>query len=62
MEEGVGEGNGGFRIRYREGQERWLAGHKNEWKSATDRDEEVGGSSRTRQKPKISETTKNQWG
>lgn len=25
-----------FRIRYGEGQERWLDGHENEWKSATD--------------------------
>ena len=38
------KGNGrGFRIRCGEGQERWLDGHENEWKSATDRGEEVGG-------------------
>jgi hypothetical protein len=30
-----------FRIKCGEGQERWLDGHENEWKSATDRGEEV---------------------
>jgi hypothetical protein len=30
------EGNGGFRIRCREGQKRHLEGQENEWKSATD--------------------------
>ena len=28
--EGNGEGDGGYRIRYGEGQERWLDGHENE--------------------------------
>jgi hypothetical protein len=32
------------------GQERWLDCHENEWKSATDRGEEVGGISRMRQR------------
>jgi hypothetical protein len=40
------EGNGEFRIRCSEEQERWLDDHKNEWKSANDEGEEVGGSSR----------------
>jgi hypothetical protein len=35
-EEGCGEGNEGFRIRYEERQERWLDGHENKWKSETD--------------------------
>jgi hypothetical protein len=37
-------GDGAFRIRCGEGQERWLDGHENEWKSVTDRDEDVGAS------------------
>ena len=45
---GEGEGNGGFRIRCGEGQERWLDGHEDEWKSTTDRGEEMGGISRIR--------------
>ena len=38
MEEGrwYGQGNEGYQIRCGEGQERWLDGHENEWKSATD--------------------------
>ena len=55
-----GEGNRGFRIRCREGQERWLNGHENEWKSATDGGEEVGSSYRTRQRPEIREARKKQ--
>jgi len=39
----------GFRIRCWEGQERWLDGHENEWKPATDRGEEVGSISGMRQ-------------
>ena len=40
-----GKGNGGFRVRCGEGQERWLDGHENEWKSAIDGCAEVGGES-----------------
>lgn len=40
---GVGRRMEKFGIRCGEGQERWLNGHENEWKSATDRDEEVWG-------------------
>ena len=36
-----------FRIRCGEGQEGWPDGHENEWKSATDRVEEVRGISKT---------------
>jgi hypothetical protein len=32
------------------------------WKSVTDRDEEVGGISRTRQRLRIRDMPKNQWG
>ena len=44
--EGTGRESGwrgtwGFRIRCGEGQERWLDGHENEWKSATDRGGEL---------------------
>jgi hypothetical protein len=42
--------------------ERWLDGHGNEWKFATNGGEEVGGISRTRQRPKIREVPKKQWG
>jgi hypothetical protein len=35
-EEGVDGGNGGFRIRCEERQERWLDGYEDEWKSTTD--------------------------
>jgi hypothetical protein len=30
------KGNGGFRIKYMEGQERWLNSHENKWKSETE--------------------------
>lgn len=54
MREGLRRGiESMLRIRYKEGQERWLDGHDNEEKSATDRGEEVGGISRTRQRPGI---------
>jgi hypothetical protein len=56
-----GEGNGGFRIRCGEGQERWLDDHENEWKSAPHRHEKVGSISRKRQRSGIREVTKNQW-
>ena len=52
---------GGFKIRCGEGQERWLSGHGKEWKSATNRGEEVGDTSRTRQRPELKEAPKNQW-
>ena len=52
------EGNWGFRIRNGEGQESWLDGYENEWKSATDRSEEVEGIFMKR--PGIREATKNQ--
>jgi hypothetical protein len=52
----------GFRIRCRGGQERWPDGHENEWKSATDGGEEVGGTSRMRQRLGIGEVPKNQLG
>jgi hypothetical protein len=45
LERREGKGNRGFRIRCGEGQERWLDGHENEWKSTADRsDEELGAS------------------
>ena len=56
------EGNEGFRSRCGEGEERWLDGHENEWKSATDGGEEVRAISRMRQRPGIREAPKNQWG
>jgi len=56
------EENGGFRIRCREGQERWLDGHENVWKSATSGTGEVGSIFRIRQRPGIREAHKNQWG
>jgi hypothetical protein len=43
--ERAGRGSEEFRIRCGEGQERWLDGHEYEWKSATDRGEEVRGAS-----------------
>ena len=46
VEEGMVRGIEGFRIRCREGQERWPDGHKNEWKSATDGGGEGAGISR----------------
>ena len=36
----------GLRIRCRKGQERWLDSHENEWKSATEKGNEVGASLR----------------
>lgn len=48
-------GNGGFRARYGEGQERQLYGHEKEQKSATNCGEEVRHISR----PKISEMSMN---
>ena len=62
MERREGKGNRGFRIRCGEGQERWLDGHENEWKSATDRGEEVGSISRARLRPGICKETKHQYG
>lgn len=53
-----GKGNGGFRVRCGEGQERWLDDHKNEWKSAADSGKEVGGIYRTRQRPGKKEVPK----
>ena len=35
------------------GQERWLDGHENEWKSATDGSEEMKGISMTKQRPVV---------
>lgn len=40
---GDGKGNGGFKIMYGKGQERWPDGHQNEWKIATDRGWGDGG-------------------
>ena len=62
MGDGMGSRmEGCFRIRCGEGQERWPDSHKNEWKSASDRDGEVRGISRTWQRPLIREAPKNQW-
>jgi hypothetical protein len=44
------ERNGVFRVRYEEGLVRWIASHKNEWTSATDRVGEVVTISRTRER------------
>jgi hypothetical protein len=54
----------GFRIRCGEGQESCLDGHENEWKSVTEGEfgGEVGGTSRTRQRPGIMQVSKNQLG
>jgi UDP-N-acetyl-D-mannosaminuronic acid transferase (WecB/TagA/CpsF family) len=38
---------------YGEGQERWIDGHENEYKSATDWGGELEVISRTRQRPRI---------
>jgi hypothetical protein len=38
---GDGKGDGGLKIWCREGQERWLDAHENEWNSAIDMGEEV---------------------
>jgi hypothetical protein len=56
-----GEKGEGFRIRCGEGQERWLEDYENEWKSATDGGEEVGGISKMRQRPGIREASKSKW-
>ena len=45
------KGNGGFRIRCGERQERWLDGHENEQKYVIDRSGEAVGISRMRQSP-----------
>lgn len=50
-----------FRIRYAEGQERWLDGNKNEEKSATDRVGKLVGIFRTQQRPGMREEPENQW-
>ena len=55
-------GNGGCKIRCGGGQERWIDGHKNECKSASDGGEEVGNISRMRKRPGIKEAPKSQWG
>ena len=47
------EGNWEFRIRCWEGQERWLDGHENEWKSAADSGEELGDICRRQTKNKL---------
>ena len=39
-------------------QERWIDGHENEWKYATDRGEEEGGISKMRQRSGIREVPK----
>ena len=52
-------GMGIFRIIYKEGKERWLDVHENEWESARERDREVGGISR---KAEINKEPMNQWG
>lgn len=58
-----GEWNGGFRIRYGEGQQKWLDNHENKSKTATGGVEEVGGRiCRRQQRPGIKEAPKNQWG
>ena len=57
-----GEGNGEYRMKCEEGQKKWLDGHENEWKSATDRSEEVGGHSRMSQRTGIRKVPKNQRG
>jgi hypothetical protein len=49
-------------MKFGEGQDRWLDGHENEWKSAYDRGEKVGDFSRMRQRPEIMEVPKNKWG
>jgi len=54
----LGRGMGGFRIRGEEGQEKWIDGHENEWKSATDRGEEGHLQD---ERPGIMEAPKNQW-
>jgi hypothetical protein len=41
--EGMGRGMGRFGIRCVETQERWSDDHENEWKSATDMGEKLGG-------------------
>jgi hypothetical protein len=46
VEEEMGRSLGSFRIRCGEGQEGWLHGHENEWKSATDGSGKVGKISR----------------
>ena len=38
---------GVFKIRYVAGQERWLDGHENEWKSSTEEGKDIGGIYRT---------------
>jgi hypothetical protein len=43
----LGRGVDQFRIRCGEGQEGWPDDHENEWKSATDRVEEVRGICKT---------------
>jgi hypothetical protein len=55
------EGNEGFRSRCGEGEERWLDGHENEWKSEADRGEDVGGFSRMRQRSGIRVAPTNQF-
>ena len=54
----MGREIGGFMIKYEQGQERW----PDEWKSTLDRGDEVGDSSRTRQRPGIRKAPKNQYG
>lgn len=49
-----------FRARCGEETDRWIDGHKNEWKSASDGVKEVKGISRRRQRPGIREVPENQ--
>ena len=51
----------GFRIRYGKGEDRWLDGPENEWKSENDKGEEVGASL-MRQIPRTKKATKKQPG
>jgi hypothetical protein len=53
--EGMGKGMGDEMLRTRcgVGQEGWPDGYGNEWKSATDKVEEVKGISRNRQRPGV---------
>jgi hypothetical protein len=44
------------------GQKRWLDGHENEWKSVSDRGEEVVSISKKKQSPGIRDVHMNQWG